>query len=93
MGLSFDLYDIVVIIGLVIMSFLFGRFSHLIPLTFFQRSLQNTSKVQQKKIGKYSSSFYKDNRLEHTKLILCARKDLKMGRGKLAAQCWYDMIL
>ena len=83
MGLSFGLYDIVVIIGLVIMSFLFGRFSHLIPLTFFQKSLQNTSRAQKKNIGIYSSSFYKDKQLEHTKLILCARKDLKMGRGNL----------
>lgn len=84
--------DIVIIIGLIVMSFLFGRFSHLIPLSIFQRSLQNTSKAQKKKIGKYSQSFYKNNQLEHTKLILCARKDLKMGRGKLAAQAWYDMI-
>ena len=88
MGLSFNLIDILVLFGLIIMSFLLGRFSHLIPLSFFQRSLKNTAKASGKETGKYSSKYYKDNRLEHTKLILCARKDLKMGRGKLAAQCW-----
>eukprot|EP01084_Bolivina_argentea_P095308 171374_1 len=93
MGLSaLGLSDVIVIIGILIMSFLFGRFSHLIPLTFFQRSLQNTAKHSGKTIGKYSSEYYKNNKLEHTKLILCARKDLKMGRGKLAAQCCHATL-
>eukprot|EP00483_Globobulimina_turgida_P006784 UN06796 len=89
MGFSvLGLTDLLIIIGLLLMSFLFGRFSHLIPFTFFQRSLKNTAKQS----GKYSSQYYKDNRLEHTKLILCARKDLKMGRGKLAAQCCHATL-
>merc|ERR1712154_249321 len=64
-----------------------GRFAHLIPLSFFQRSLKNTANASGKTPGKYSAKFYKDNTLEHTKLILCARRDLGMGKGKLAAQC------
>eukprot|EP01084_Bolivina_argentea_P184931 318937_1 len=85
--------DIIVLVGLIIMSFLFGRFSHLIPFKPFQTAIQNIKHQKTKRIknttkpGKYSSQFYKNNQLENTKLILCVRKDLKMGRGKIAAQC------
>merc|ERR1719499_279272 len=84
-GMAFT--DILVVIGLIVMSYLFGRFSHLIPLSFFQRSLPNTAKASGNSVGLYSSKFYKNNQLEHTKLVLCARSDLKMKTGKIAAQC------
>mmetsp|Transcript_20002 Transcript_20002/g.31770 ORF Transcript_20002/g.31770 Transcript_20002/m.31770 type:complete len:180 (+) Transcript_20002:52-591(+) len=90
MGLN--VYELTLMVPLMVISYLFGRFSHLIPVTFFQRSLKNTEKASGAKTGKYSCTYYKNNRLEHTKLILCARNDLKMGKGKLAAQCCHATL-
>mmetsp|Transcript_24503 Transcript_24503/g.39544 ORF Transcript_24503/g.39544 Transcript_24503/m.39544 type:complete len:180 (-) Transcript_24503:31-570(-) len=88
----FNVTTVVCFLLLMALSYLFGRFSHLIPVSIFQRTLKNTSKSSGKRMGKYSSEYYKNNKLEHTKLILCARNDLKMGKGKLAAQCCHATL-
>ena len=67
--MGYTVGEFIIIFGLIVMSYLFGRFSHLIPLSFFQKSLKNTSKTYGKTTGKYSSDYYKNNKLEHTKLV------------------------
>lgn len=75
--------------SLLCFSFMLGRFSHRIPLRCCR--LRNGYSIHKssnaKKKGRYSSKFYANNNLEHTKLVLCVRRDLNMGKGKIAAQC------
>ncbi len=66
-----------------------GRFGRAIGLG----AVAAKTKITTPQLGSqsYSSKFFA-NGMTHTKLVLCARKDLKMGKGKLAAQCSHASI-
>jgi len=74
-------FQMTCLVGLLVGSFVLGRLSHHISIPICCRRIKNEN------FGKYSKHFYPNGTIQHTKLVLCARKDIKMGNGKLAAQC------
>ena len=69
----------------MLFSFYLGKYFDYFNGYFLKRELTKNG-------GKWSTKFYKNNNMEHTKMILCARTDLGMKKGKIAAQCCHACL-